>query len=243
VPFSTRIIDTRGVAAALHRDTVDVGVDAVGDEVLRAVDDVVAAIAARVGLDALHVGAGARLGDGDSADGRAVDDAGQPAALLCLGAGVENVHGGHVRVVEDGDGEAAEGGAAHLLAENDAGQLVELGAAVLGGVADAEEAEAAHAAEDLARHHAGPLPFLAVRLHLRLDKAAELVPQGLVLGGEEGGRPACRHGCCLSAVLDGCQFIADPENEALAALWNLPAPEWLDPVRYPGPWRRRRAPG
>ena len=88
-----------------------------------------------------------------------------------------------------------EGRAAELLGEHDRAERVHLGAAVLGRVADAEEAELAHAAQHLARHEALLLPFRAVRLDLALDEAADLRAQRFVLlaevGRGEGGRGVC----------------------------------------------------
>ena len=66
---------------------------AVGDERLRAVDDVVLAVAAGGGLDALQVGAGAGFGHRDGADQLAARHARQPVALLLLAAVGEDVVG------------------------------------------------------------------------------------------------------------------------------------------------------
>ena len=60
------------------------------------------------------------------------------------------------------------------------------GAAVLGRIADAEEAEFAHPAQHLARHVALLLPLQAMRLDLVLDEAADLRAQQLVLFAEVG---------------------------------------------------------
>ena len=89
---------------------------AVGDEHLGAVEHVGVAVAARGGADALHVGAGVRLGHGDRDDLPARDDVRHVARLLRRRAGIGDVHRGHVGVHQHRDGEAAEGRAAELLA-------------------------------------------------------------------------------------------------------------------------------
>ena len=63
-------------------DEIEVGVHAVGDEHLRAVEHVGVALAPRRGADRLHVGAGIRLGDGHGRDRPAGDDLRHPARLL-----------------------------------------------------------------------------------------------------------------------------------------------------------------
>ena len=73
------------VLAGAHRGDHQVGVDAVGDEGLAAVDDVVVAVALRARADAGQVGAGAGLGHRDRGDQLAGRDAGQPALLLLVG--------------------------------------------------------------------------------------------------------------------------------------------------------------
>jgi hypothetical protein len=56
-----------GVGVGAGHDDHEVGEDAVGDERLRAVEDVVVALVDGRGADALQVGAGARLGHRDRA--------------------------------------------------------------------------------------------------------------------------------------------------------------------------------
>ena len=88
--------DQRGALGALRRvglgdDDDQIGELAVGDEGLRAVDAVVVAVLFRAGLDALQVGAGARLGHGDGADQLAGRHLRQPFLLLLFRAVVEDV--------------------------------------------------------------------------------------------------------------------------------------------------------
>ena len=94
-----------GVGAADHDDQV--GQDAVGDEGLRPVEDVVVARVDRSRTDPLEVGAGARLGHRDRRHEVAGDAARQPALLLLVGP-----EGGEVRDDDVGvHGEARAGGA------------------------------------------------------------------------------------------------------------------------------------
>ena len=103
----------------LDRGHEQVAVDAVRDERLRAVDDVVVAVADRLRLDAGEVGPGAGLGHRDRGDERAVGDARQPALLLLLVAVLEEVRQADVVVQRQADAEAAERQAEALLAEDD----------------------------------------------------------------------------------------------------------------------------
>src|SRR5580692_8563540 len=68
----------------------EIGADAVGDEGLRAVDDVAAVDPAGGRGDPRHVGAGAWLGDPERADLLAGDPGDEPAPALLLGAEVED---------------------------------------------------------------------------------------------------------------------------------------------------------
>ena len=85
--------DALGAArrVGLGDDDDQIGVLAVGDEGLRAVEHVVVAALLGRACDALQVGAGAGLGHGDGADQLAGRQLRQPALLLLLGAVVEDV--------------------------------------------------------------------------------------------------------------------------------------------------------
>ncbi len=72
------------VGVGARHDDHQVGVDAVGDEGLGPVEDVVVALFDRPGLDALQVAAGAGLGHRDRGDELAGAELGQPALLLLL---------------------------------------------------------------------------------------------------------------------------------------------------------------
>ena len=108
--------DQRNALGAFGRiglgdDDDEIGRAAIGDEGLRAVDDIVVAVAPGRGLDRLKVGAGARLGHGDGADQFAGGQPRQPALLLLLGAVMQDV--GRDDAVVQRDAEAIDA----LLAE------------------------------------------------------------------------------------------------------------------------------
>ena len=100
----------------LDRGDDEVGVDAVGDEGLRAVDDVVVAVADGRGRHRGEVGADARLGHGDGGDQLARRDARQPAGLLLVGAVAQEVRQADVVVQRDAEPGAARAGPLDLLA-------------------------------------------------------------------------------------------------------------------------------
>jgi hypothetical protein len=86
-----------GIRLGDHED--EIGLLPVGDEGLRTVDDVVVAVPARRGPDALQVRSGSWLGHRDGAYEFSRRKARQPAALLLLGAVVQDI-GGHDSVVQ-----------------------------------------------------------------------------------------------------------------------------------------------
>ena len=169
-------------AAGLGGDEVQVGVHAVGDEHLGAVEHPVVALTLRRGADARHVGAGARLGDADRRDQLAGDHLAQVLVLLRRAARVVQVRAGHVGVDQHGDDEAGEGRLRQRLGEHQVGQRVGLRAAVRALVHQAEQAGLAHAAQHVARHEALLFPGRAVRLDFLGDELRDLVAQQFVFG-------------------------------------------------------------
>jgi hypothetical protein len=86
----------RGALGSLRRvglghDDDQIGVLAIGDEGLRAVDDIVIAVLLGDRLDALQVGAGARFGHRDGADHLARRHFGQPFLFLLFRAEMQDV--------------------------------------------------------------------------------------------------------------------------------------------------------
>ena len=87
-----------------HHDD-QVGVDAVSDECLGPIEDVVVTLFDRARLDALKVAAGAGFGHGDRGDHLAGGELGQPALLLLPGGQIEQI--GRDDVVMQGETETA----------------------------------------------------------------------------------------------------------------------------------------
>ena len=93
------------------------------------------------------------------------------------------VRAGHVGVHQHSDDEAGKGGLRQRLGKHQVGQRIALAAAVLALVHEAQQTGLAHAAQHIARHHAGLFPGGRVRLHFFGNEAGDLVAQQFVLGG------------------------------------------------------------
>ena len=172
-----------GVGVGLRHEHDEVGARAVGDERLRAVDDVVVAVAHRARADSGDVRAGAGLGDAERGDLLALDRRHQVGLLQVLGAELQDRRRRHVGVDGDAHREPAVVRLRHRLATHDRHEVVAALAAVLLGEVDAEEAELAHALEDPVRE-AVALPLLGVGRKLLPAEALDRLAQRLVLVGE-----------------------------------------------------------
>jgi len=96
-----------------------VGADSVGDVLLRAVDDVLVAVAHRARLDPRDVRAGARLRDAKAENLPGCDRGHEPLPPLCLGAEGENRRHGHVGVHRDAHRHSARSRTGELLRKHD----------------------------------------------------------------------------------------------------------------------------
>ena len=166
----------------LDRGDHQIGVDPVGDEGLRAVDDVVVAVPDGGGGHRRQVRPDAGLGHADRGDQLAGDDSGQPALLLLLGAVAEEV--GQADVVVQGDAQpgARVRDAEELLAEH--GVEPEVGhspAVVLLRHLHAEESLPACGGEELPGRDPGGTPLVDVGGDLLVDEGAHRGPEGLVV--------------------------------------------------------------
>src|SRR5205085_1499020 len=162
----------------------EVGTGAVGDERLRAVDQVAAVVVSCPGADGGDVGAGTRLRDAERGDLLSADGGLKEAPLLLLGAEPPDRRRGDSDVRADPGRQPAGAGARQLLGEH---RVVDVGAslpAVLLRVLEPKEAKLPHTQEDLVWEPAGVLPFLGVGSQLAGDEAADGLPQHLVLVGE-----------------------------------------------------------
>ena len=171
VPASTTSSETPRVAGPAGADGGghEVGADAAGDEGLGAVDDVVVALAHGGGPDAGDVGAAARLGDRERADGLAGQGrADEPVDEVGVAGGGDV---GQRDAAGEQPGHQPAGGALleHRLLQVDG---VEQGAAAtadLLGEGDAEQPLLAGGQVQLARDRAGVLPLLEVRRDLAAE--------------------------------------------------------------------------
>ena len=166
----------------LHRGDHEVGVDAVRDERLRAVDDVGVAVADRGRLHAREVGADAGLGHRDRGDELARRDARHPARLLLVGAVREEVR--HADVVVEAHPETGATDAGHLdLLVDDlvVPEVVGAAAAVLLGQVHPDEAVPTRLDEHVVGDDPGRLPLEVVGDDLLVEPGAEARPQPVVL--------------------------------------------------------------
>ena len=176
-----------GVGVGARDDDHQVGQDAVGDERLAAVEDVVVALVDGGGADALEVGAGARLGHRDRGDLLAAGQVGEPALLLLVVRAGDEV--GHDHVVEQRERRAVDAAVGHLLADHHV--VAEVGrapAAVLLVELEAEQSLRAGLGPDLAVDDPVLLPLVVVGDDLLVEEGADRVAEGLVLLVEDLAR-------------------------------------------------------
>ncbi len=171
----------------LDHDDHHIGQNAVGDEGLLAVDNVVIPLIVRAphrgGADTLQIAARARLGHGDGDDARAVHRTGQPAGLLGLRAQPGDVGHGHVRV--DGEAHAVGVGPGQFLGHGGAEAIVALAhAPVRFGHIHAQKAQGPGGFPDGPGHNARLFPFFVVGHDLLFDKVAQGAAKHDLLGGQ-----------------------------------------------------------
>src|SRR5262249_24976672 len=129
----------------------------------------------------------------------------------------------------------AEGRAAELFGEHDRTKGVELAAAVLRRVADAEEAELAHAAQNLARNKTFLLRRMGEWFDLGFDETPDLAAQQLVLLAEIGGADRLAgqppRGLRIHGLSRACHGQVPPRVRA-RSIWR---------ARYRGAWAPSRS--
>ena len=172
-----------------------VGVPAVGDEGLAAVEHVVRAVGAldRRGLHALQVAARGRLAHRDGAHHLAGGQQRQVLLFLFLGAVVQDVRRHDLAVQAKAD--AADPGVRDLFHLRHRIQLVGPGSAIFLRHGHAQKTVFAGGAPDGTVHIALLFPAVVERGDFLLHKTAEAVAKRFVVGVEEG---AFDHGCHLS---------------------------------------------
>ncbi|MNQ68988.1 hypothetical protein D3C85_835640 [compost metagenome] len=156
-----------------------VAAQAVADEDLAAVDDVVVAVAHGGGADRLHVGAAARLGDAHRQDLLAAADAGQPLLLLRFGAQAHDVRRNDVGVQREP--RARHTRTVHLFEHDRRMAEIAATAAVLGRHRHAQQAFAAGLEPGLAVDPAGLVPRRLTRHALAFKEALCAGPEHFVV--------------------------------------------------------------
>jgi hypothetical protein len=173
-----------GLAFGLGHHDDQVGVLAVGDEGLGAVDQIVIAVAAGEGAHGLQVGAGAGLGHRDRRGQLARHHARQPALLLVLGAAVEQVGRDDGRM--QAAAPAAQARARRLHDDHRLVAEIATRAAIGLGRGQAQQALRAAFVPGLARHDAGLAPGTGLRHPALGEEAPRAVLQHAVLLGDPG---------------------------------------------------------
>jgi hypothetical protein len=194
-----------GGRIGLGEDDRPLGVARVRDERLRAVEDVVVAVAHRGGAQRGDVGARPRLRERERAEDRLFDQRRQPAGLL-LGR-AEEQDGARAEPV-GGDGRADPGAApVELFADEQAVEGAEAGAAVLLGHVEVHQAERVRLGYELRRVALLHVVLRLVRPDLAFRKGACEPAQLLLLLGQGKGdarRSALfdRHHSCSPHLID-----------------------------------------
>ena len=180
----------RGLADHDH----DLGIDAVGDEGLGAVDDVVVAFALGGGAHGFEVAARAGLGHGDGADHFTGGHLGQPAVALLLVAVSVDVGRHDVRVQRKTQCRGV--GAAHFLDQHR--RMAKVTAAAVGlGQHGVEQALAAGLAPHFLGHDAVALPLGQVRHDFLVKEVAHGVTELFMVFAVDGALDQVLHGRCL----------------------------------------------
>ena len=196
-----RLVLVHRAVGGVGQQTDPVGLRAVGDPHLVAVDDVVGAVLAGAGLDGGDVGAGAHLGHTDARHHVALDGGHQELLGQLVGAEASERGRRHVGLHADRHRHAAALDMAQRLYERELIGVVEPHAPVLGGLVDAEIALLAHLLEQVVGgEDAGRLPFIDVRVDLRVDELLDVATDAVVLLGELHRARSSSHACDAKRV-------------------------------------------
>ena len=197
----------------LGRADEEIGADAVGDERLRAVDDVAAVDPAGEGADPRDVGAGARLGDPERGRSSRRGSPGAGSARAARGCRSGRSVGWRCRCERPAPRPTPPGsGRRQLLGPDRVVNVVAALAAELLGVLEAQEAELAGAGVELARELARLLPVVEVGDDLLAHPASDGLAKRLVLVGER------RQQRPLAGVLDDRHRVREPVTASNSAV-------------------------
>jgi hypothetical protein len=184
-----------GVRVGLGDHDHQVTEDAVGDEGLRAVEQVVVTLVLGAGHDALQVRARTGFGHRDRGDRLARDATGQPALLLLVGAERGDVGDDDLRMQPEA--EAGRSDARDLLGQHHREpEVPHTRAAVRLVHVETEQARLPRFAPDLAVDDAVDLPLGMEGQHLTLEERPDGGAEVFVFFGQDGRD--LRHDCSSS---------------------------------------------
>ncbi len=190
------LVLVRRAVAGVGQQAAPVGLHAVGDPHLGAVDHVVVTVAARAGLHRGHVAAAARLADPQAGDHVAGDGGREELAPQLVAAEARQRRCRHVGVHADGHRHAAAVALPQRFGHHHAVAEVQPRAAEFLGVLQPQQAQVAELLEHLVgRELALRLPLRDVRVELLVAEPDDGVFERAVFGGEFHG--------CLSWCLKG----------------------------------------
>ncbi len=171
-----------GVRVGLGVDRVPVGVRAVGDEALLAVEDVLVALLDGARAHRRDVGAGARLGEAEGGELRLGGQLAEELGLDLVGAAEADRRGGEAVGAERGlDAGAAPG---QLLLDDAAVEVAQPRPAVLLGHVGVHETDLVGLLDDLLRPGAVLVELPRDRADLLLREVVGQLAQGLLLVGQ-----------------------------------------------------------
>ena len=181
-----RLVAMLGAVAGIGEQADPVGLDAIGDPHLAAIDDVVVAVGARVGLDRGDIGAGARFRHADAGHRIARDRGRQKLAAHFIRAEPRQRRRRHIGLHPDRHRHPAAMDRAELFRHHQRVAVIEPLAAELDRLVEPEKAEAAELLEQLMRGKLlRLLPFIDERIDFRGDEFLQRVAGVVVFGGEE----------------------------------------------------------
>ena len=188
-----------GIGPGLGVDDQRVGVMAVGDPHLRAVQDIAVALLVGAQPHRDDIGAGAGLAHRQRADMLARDQLRQVFALLRLAAVAADLVDAEVGVRAVGEADRGRG-AADLLHRDAMREIAHAGAAVFLLDRDAVQAERAHLGPQLDRETVGPVDLGGERRDLVLGEIAHRRRAACRSRGRDRGR-ASRGGCSAYSLI------------------------------------------
>jgi hypothetical protein len=181
-----RLVAMDLIVAGIGEQADPVGLDAVGDPHLAAIDDVIVAVGTRLGLDRGDVRSRARLGDANASDRIARNRRLQKLAAYLIGAETRQRGRRHVGLHPDRHRHAAAFDRAELLGHHQRIGVIEPLAAELDRLVEAEKAEIAELLEQLVGgEDVVLLPFIDEGIDLCGDEFLQGAAGFVVVGGEE----------------------------------------------------------